>query len=67
MRNCSDNDIDPSLNMKRWGGGGGVGLGSMRKSECLATQDTGCEIIRRIHSTETDEQPGGTGIEFLTS
>ena len=39
----------------------------MRKSECLATQDTGCEIIRRIHSTETDEQPGGTGIEFLTS
>ena len=65
MRNCSDNDIDPSLNMKRWGGGGG--LGSMRKSECLATQDTGCEIIRRIHSTETDEQPGGTGIEFLTS
>ena len=25
MRNCSDNDIDPSLNMKRWGGGGGVG------------------------------------------
>ena len=67
MRNCSDNDIDPSLNMKRWGGGGGGGLGSMRKSECLATQDTGCEIIRRIHSTETDEQPGGTGIEFLTS
>ena len=66
MRNCSDNDIDPSLNMKRWGGGG-VGLGSMRKSECLATQDTGCEVIRRIHSTETDQQPGGTGIEFLTS
>ena len=66
MRNCSDNDIDPSLNMKRWGGGGG-GLGSMRKSGCLATQDTGCEVIRRIHSTETDQQPGGTGIEFLTS
>ena len=63
MRNCSDNDIDPSLNLKRWG----MGLGSMRKSECLATQDTGCEVIRRIHSTETDEQPGGTEIEFLTS
>ena len=23
MRNCSDNDIDPSLNLKRWGGGVG--------------------------------------------
>ena len=63
MRNCSDNDIDPSLNLKRCG----VGLGSMRKSECLATQDTVCEVIRRIHSTETDKQPGGTGIKFLTS
>ena len=63
MRNCSDNDIDPSLHLKRWG----VGLGSMRRSECLATQDTGCEVIRRIHSTETDEQLGGTGIEFFTS
>ena len=63
MRNCSDNGIDPSLNLKRWR----VGLGSTRWSECLATQDTGCEVIRRIHSTATDEQPGGTGIEFLTS
>ena len=44
----------------------GVGLGSMRRSECLATKDTGCKVIRRIHSTATDEQPGGTGIEFLT-
>ena len=35
MRNCSDNDIDPSLNMKRWGGGGG-GVGEHEKERVLS-------------------------------